>query len=55
MVVLTDPDLPPHLTVIDPRTGEIVEKTLLDPVPQFVQNEGGEPRLFVFTRQPIDM
>jgi hypothetical protein len=54
MVMLTDPDLPPHLTVIDPRTGETVEQTLLDPVPQFLQNEGGEPRLYVFTRQPIE-
>ncbi len=54
MLVLTDPDLPPHLTVIDPRTGEVVEKTVLDPVPQFLPNDGGEPRLFVFTRTPID-
>ena len=54
MVMLTDPGLPPHLTVIDPRTGETVEQTLLDPVPQFLQNECGEPRLYVFTRQPIE-
>ena len=52
LVVLTD--LPPHLTVIDPRTGEIVEQSMLDPVPQFLPNDGGEPRLFLFTRRPID-
>ena len=51
---MTDPGLPPHLTVFDPRTGEIVEQSLLDPVPQFLPNDGGEPRLFLFTRHPID-
>ena len=54
MLVLTDPDLPPHLTVFDPRTGEVVEERVLDPVPQLLPNEGGEPRVFVFTRHPID-
>jgi hypothetical protein len=54
MVVLTDPDLPRHLTVVDPGSGAVVEQAVLDPVPQFLENDHGEPRLYVFTRHPID-
>ena len=53
LVVLTDSDLPPHLTVFDPRTGAVVEQVVLDPVPQLLENDTGEARLYVFTRHPI--
>jgi hypothetical protein len=53
-LVLTTPDLPPHLTVVDPRSGEVVEQSLLDPVPQLLENDHGEPRIYLFTRSPID-
>ena len=50
---LTDPGLPPHLTVLDPRTGDVVEELVLDPGGQLLHNPG-EPRVYVFTRHPID-
>ena len=51
---LTDPALPPHLTAFDPRTGEIVEELVLDPEGQLLEKDRGAPRVYVFTRAPID-
>ena len=51
---LTDPGLPPHLTAFDPRTGEVVEELVLEPGGQLLERDPGEPRVYVFTRQPID-
>jgi hypothetical protein len=51
---LTDPGLPPHFTALDPRTGEVVEELELEPGGQLLERDPGEPRVYVFTRQPID-
>ena len=51
---LTDPGLPPHLTALDARTGEVVEELVLDPGGMLLERDPGEPRVYVFTRQPID-
>jgi hypothetical protein len=51
---LTDPALPPHLTALDPRTGKVVEELVLEPGGQLLERDPGEPRVYVFTRQPID-
>ena len=53
-VQLTDQALPPHLTAFDPRTGEVVEELVLDPEGQLLERDPGEPRVYVFTRHPID-
>ena len=48
-VKLMDRDLPRHLSVLDPRSGEVVEQTVLDPLPEFLDNPLGDPRVYVFT------
>ncbi len=48
-----DPDPPRHLSVLDPRTGTVVEQRLHDPARLVLENPGAEPRLYVFTREPV--
>ena len=54
VVKLMDPDLPRHLSVLDPRTGAVIEQTLLDPLAEVLDNPLGEPRVYVFTNQPVE-
>ena len=51
---MTDPGVPPHLTAFDPRTGEVVEQLVLEPGGQLLVRDPGGPRVYVFTRQPIE-
>jgi len=51
---LTDPGLPPHLTEVDPRTGEVVEELVLEPDGQLLERDPGAPRVYIFSRHPID-
>ena len=53
VVKLMDPELPRHLTVLDPRSGEVVEQTVLDPLPEALENPLGDPRVYVFTTRAI--
>ncbi len=50
---LTDPDLPRHLSVLDPRTGAVVEQRDHHPEQVVLANPGAEPRVYVFTRHPV--
>jgi len=52
-VKLMDPDLPRHLSVLDPRSGEVIEQTVLDPLPETLHNPLGDPRVYVFTHEPV--
>jgi hypothetical protein len=52
-VKLMDADLPRHLSVIDPRSGEVLGQAVLDPVPEVLDNPLGEPRVYVFTHRPV--
>ena len=52
-VKLMDPDLPRHLSVLDPRSGQVIRQTLLDPLPEVLANPLGDPRVYVFTNQPV--
>ncbi len=51
---LMDPDLPRHLSVLDPRTGAVVAQREHGPEERVLENPGGEPRVYVFTRDPVD-
>ena len=53
VVKLMDPDLPRHLSVLDPRSGEVIEQTVLDPLPEALDNPLGDPRVYVFTTRPV--
>jgi len=53
VVKLMDPDLPRHLSVLDPRSGQVIQQTLLDPLPEVLANPLGDPRVYVFTNQPV--
>ena len=48
-----DPDLPRHLSVLDPRSGAVIEQAVLDPLPEALDNPIGDPRVYVFTNQPV--
>ena len=48
-----DADIARHLCVIDPRSGEVLEQRLLDPVPEELHDPLADPRLYVFTPRPI--
>ncbi len=50
---LMDPDLPRCLSVLDPRTGELLEQRVLDPSEVLLGNPGREPRVYAFTREPV--
>jgi hypothetical protein len=52
-VKLMERDLPPHLSVLDPRTGEVIGQSVLDPLTEVLDNPLGDPRLYVFTRHPV--
>jgi hypothetical protein len=52
-VKLMEPDLPRHLSVLDPRSGEVIEQRVLDPLPETLDNPVGDPRLYVFTHEPV--
>jgi hypothetical protein len=52
-VKLMDRDLPRHLSVLDPRSGEVIEQTVLDPLPEVLDNPLGEPRVYVFTADSL--
>ena len=49
-----DPGLPRHLSVLDPRSGEVIEQPVLDPGCQLLARDPGGPRVYVFTRQPVE-
>jgi hypothetical protein len=53
-VKLMERDLPRCLAVLDPRTGEVIEQLVLDPLPEVLNNPRGDPRVYVFTNQPVD-
>jgi len=53
VVKLMDPDLPRHLSVLDPRSGAVIEQAVLDPLPEALDNPIGDPRVYVFTNQPV--
>jgi hypothetical protein len=50
---LMDGDLPRHLSVLDPRTGAVVEQREHDPARVVLENPRAEPRVYVFTREPV--
>jgi hypothetical protein len=53
-VKLMERDLPRCLAVLDPRSGEVIEQRVLDPLPEVLHNPLGDPRVYVFTNQPVD-
>jgi hypothetical protein len=53
LLALTDPAIPEHLAVVDPRTGSVVEQRVVDSGRQVLHNPGGAPRVYVFTRRPV--
>ena len=52
-LTLTDPALPRHLSVVDPRTGEVLEQREREPAEAVLADAGGQPRVYVFTREPV--
>jgi hypothetical protein len=52
-VKLMERDLPRHLCELDPRTGEVVRQTVLDPRTEVLENPLGDPRLYVFTHRRV--
>jgi acetyl esterase/lipase len=57
---LMDGELPPYLSVLDPKDGAVVEQRRLEPradleyapVKHMLANPSGQPRVYVFTRSP---
>lgn len=52
-VKLMEPGLPRHLAVLDPRTGVVLERRVLDPQPEALHDDSGDPRLYVFTNHEV--
>jgi hypothetical protein len=47
-----DPALPPYVTAIDPRSGDVVRRFEQGPDVEIVIDESSDPRVYVFTHEP---